>query len=94
MTELEYYLENDSKVYVEVNVDHKADGTVLPRSFIWEDGHQYTVDSVKDIRPAASLKAGGAGIRYTVMVRNKEKYMFLEEDHGASRWFMERKQKG
>lgn len=85
------YLQNDYKVYVEVNVDHKADGSIFPRSFIWENGNRYSVDKVIDVRPAASLKAGGAGLRYTVCSCNKEVFMFLEEDHGVDRWFMERK---
>ena len=89
--ELQDYLKNDYKVYVEANVDHKADGTILPRSFVWEDDRRYEIDRVIDIRPAASLKAGGAGLRYTVKVHGKETYMFLEEDHGVNRWFMERK---
>ena len=90
--ELQDYLTNDSKVYVEVNADYKKDGTIFPRSFIWEDGKRYEIDRVLDIRPAASLKAGGIGLRYTVRIRKKEVLMFLEELHGASRWFMERSQ--
>ena len=91
MTEAQDYLVNDRKVYVEVNADHKRDGTIFPRSFVWEDGNRYEIDRVTDIRPAASLKAGGMGLRFTVRVCRKEVFMFLEEDHGADRWFMERK---
>jgi len=91
--ELQDYLVNDYKVYVEVNADHKPDGTILPRSFVWEDGNRYEVDKIIDIRRAASLKAGGAGLRYTVRVGKRETFMYLEEDHSVDRWFMERKQK-
>jgi len=91
MAELQDYLVNTYKVYVEVNEDHKEDGTILPRSFVWEDGRRYTIDKIIDVRPAASLKAGGAGLRYTVAVLQKEVYMFLEEDREVFRWFMERK---
>ena len=89
--DIKEYLVNDCKVYVSVNVDHQKDGTIMPRSFVWEDGARYTVDDVLDIRPAASLKAGGAGLRYTIRVREKKTFMFLEEDHGVERWFMERR---
>ena len=89
--ELADYMVNENKVYVEVNVDHLPDGTILPRSLVWEDGRRYEVGKVLDVRPAASLKAGGAGLRYTVRVREKEVFMFLEDDHGVDRWFMERK---
>jgi hypothetical protein len=43
-------------------------------------------DRVTNIRQAASLKAGGSGIRYTCMVHGRQTYLFYEED----RWFMER----
>lgn len=75
------------KVYVEVIVKFKIDGTMRPLSIIWEDGHKYEVQKVTDIRPAASLKAGGAGIRYTILIDNKETYLFFEED----KWFVEGK---
>ena len=81
----------DFKVYVDVNEDRLKDGRIVPLSFVWEDGNRYEIDRVIDIRPAASLKAGGAGLRYTVRVRHRETFMFLEEDSGVSKWFMERK---
>ena len=84
-------MKNEKKVYVEVNADHKADGQIFPRSFVWEDGKRYTVDRVIQVCRAASLKAGGAGLRYTVRIQNKDVYMFLEEDRDVDRWFMERK---
>ncbi len=85
------YMAADNKVYVEVNEDRQPDGVILPRSFVWEDGKRYDINAIKDVRPAASLKAGGAGMRYTVRVGLRETYMFLEEDHGVGRWFMERR---
>jgi len=85
------YLENDYKVYVGVNAFIDPSGNIEPVSFVWEDGNTYEIDKIIDKRPAASLKAGGAGIRYSVKVRNKQTYMFLEESHGVNRWFMERK---
>ena len=88
--ELPDYLSNDFKLYVEVNEDRMPDGTVLPRSFVWEDGVRYEVDRILDVRPAVSLKAGGAGLRYKVRVAGKETFMFLEEAGGVAGWFMER----
>ena len=40
------------KVYVSVFVEHRSDGTMLPREIIWEDGQKYEIDRVIDIRPA------------------------------------------
>ncbi|MDR0906396.1 MAG: hypothetical protein LBN00_09555 [Oscillospiraceae bacterium] len=83
-------MENDCKVYVAVNADITAEGQVLPRSFVWEDGVRYEIDRVLDVRRAASLKAGGAGLRYTVKIQGRERYLWLEDD-GGGRWFMERR---
>jgi hypothetical protein len=85
------YMDNDSKVYVEVDERRSPDGSLTPLSFVWEDGRRFSVDRVVDIRPAASLKAGGAGMRYGVKIMGKDKFMFLEEEGGVERWFMERK---
>ena len=79
-------MENNAKVYVGVKAEFKPDGRLLPRSIIWEDGHEYEVDRILDIRRAASLKAGGAGIRYTVRIGRNQTFLFLEED----KWFVER----
>ena len=85
--ETEKLLENEYKVYVAVLELRREDGTILPREITWEDGHSYEVERVLDIRPAASLKAGGAGIRYTILVEGKRKYFWLEDQ----RYFVERK---
>ncbi len=79
--------ENKFKVYVKVLADIYPNGQIVPIAFWWENGRRYDIDAVVDVGPAASLKAGGIGIRYTVMVRDHQTFLFLEED----RWFMERK---
>ncbi len=75
------------KVYVDVMAEFTKEGQLMPRKFRWEDGRVYEIDSVKDIRRAASLKAGGAGMRYTCMVCNKESHLYYEDNN---LWFMER----
>jgi hypothetical protein len=84
-------MESNCKVYVDVNENRHKDGRIVPLSFIWENGKRYKIDKVLDVRPAASLKAGGTGLRYTVRVRDRETYLFLEEDKIGAKWFMERK---
>lgn len=84
------YMDNDCKLYVDVNENRLKDGRIVPLSFVWEDGNRYKIDKLLDVRPAASLKAGGAGMRYTVRVGSRETYLFLEEDKIGARWFMER----
>lgn len=80
-------MEKAVKVYVAVDARFESDGRMLPLSVTWEDGVKYKIDKVLDIRRAASLKAGGTGIRYTIRIRRTETYLFLEEN----KWFVERR---
>lgn len=80
-------MEQSNKVYVTVDVRFEPDGRRKPLSIIWENGEEYKIDRVLDVRRAASLKAGGAGIRYKVKIGELEAHIFLEED----KWFVERR---
>lgn len=72
------------KNYVRVIASFDTEGTIIPLKMEWED-YWLEVDRVTDVRPAASLKSGGAGLRYTCMVEGKPTYLFLEE----TKWFFE-----
>ncbi|NLT40568.1 MAG: hypothetical protein GXX89_08930 [Clostridiales bacterium] len=78
---------SNEKVYVGVKARFEPDGRLLPLSVTWENGREYEIDRVLSVCRAASLKAGGAGVRYTVRIGGKETYLFLEED----KWFVERR---
>lgn len=78
---------HSGKIYVEVTATFTEDGRLIPIAFVWEDGRRFTIDRVTDVRPAASRKAGGCGIRYTCLVRAHTAYLYFEEN----RWFMERR---
>ena len=67
------------KQYVSVTAIFDEDGNLLPINIVWEDGRKFPIDKVTDVRYAASLKAGGAGIRYTCQIGGKERYLFLED---------------
>ncbi len=73
------------KLYVTVAARFDAYGRIRPLWIEWEDGRRYPVDRVIEARRAASLKAGGAGIRFTCQFGRAVRYLFLEED----RWFVE-----
>ena len=73
------------KQYVSVTAIFDEDGNLLPINIMWEDGRKFPIDKVTDVRYAASLKAGGAGIRYTCQIGGKERYLFLEDQ----RWFVD-----
>ncbi|MDD3397035.1 MAG: hypothetical protein PHR96_00605 [Clostridia bacterium] len=73
------------KIYVEIIASFNKNGEIRPLKLIWEDGISYEIQKIIDIRPAASLKAGGCGIRYTCKINGQERYLFLEE----TKWFVE-----
>ena len=74
------------KINLKVNAEFDIDGTIRPTSIIWEDGRVFAIDRVLDMRRAASLKAGGAGMRYICRICGKTVALFNEE----GKWFMER----
>lgn len=80
------------KVFVSVLLMVDTDGKNRPYRIKFEDDPVYEnqvfkVDKVKDVRRAASLKVGGTGIRYTVIICGKESYLFNDEN----KWFVEAK---
>lgn len=80
------------KVFVSVLLMVDTNGKNRPYRIKFEDDPVYEnqvfkVDKVKDVRRAASLKVGGTGIRYTVIICGKESYLFNDEN----KWFVEAK---
>lgn len=75
------------KVYVDVTLKVDAQGNIRPLTIRWENGQIFEIDRLKYICKAASLKAGGCGVRYTIMICGKETYLFQEDN----RWFVEAK---
>ena len=76
------------KVFVEVTAKFDTEGRIIPLSLLWEDGTVYEINRVLDVRRAASLKAGGMGIRYTVSIGGRQSYLYFEEP----KWFVEAKE--
>ncbi len=72
------------KQYVEVVAKFDLDGRIIP-IFVKIEDEKFEIDRIMDIRPAASLKSGGAGIRYTCSIMDRQSYLFLEEN----KWFIE-----
>ena len=82
------------KVYVEVVATFREDGLMLPREIIWEDGRHFEIDRVSAITPAASMKVGGQGDRYTIWLNSQQRYLFFERNaairgNNIGRWFVE-----
>ncbi len=84
------------KVYVDVSASFRADGIMIPKSLLWEDGCCYEIDRVTEVRQAAAMKAGGQGDRYTIWVNGQPTYLFFERSTSLTgnvigRWFVERR---
>ncbi len=81
---------------MQVKVDFREDGVMLPREIVWENGVTYEIDKVLQITQAAAMRAGGQGDRYKIRVRGKESYLFFERSanltgNNIGRWFVERR---
>lgn len=75
-----------NKIYVDVMAEFSREGSLMPREIIWEDGRRFEVDRVVDVRRAASLKAGGVGMRYLCMICGCPRYLYYEDNN---MWFVE-----
>ena len=87
----------DEKIYVRVSVCFGPDGKMRPEQVLWDDGRVFSVDRLLDVRPAASLRCGGQGDRYTVRIGGRETYLWFERSEALSgaligRWFVEPRQ--
>lgn len=75
------------KVFVGVRLEFSVDGSKTPKAITWEDGRVFEIERVTEVRRAASMGAGGTGMRYTCIIRGQPKYLYFEDP----RWFMEGK---
>jgi hypothetical protein len=94
MDNLEKLLETPYKAYVAVNEDRLEDGTIIPRMITWENGERYEIIKASKPCKAASTKAGGAGLRFTILVEGASEttFLWLEDDcKGGGRYFVERR---
>ena len=81
------------KLYVEVGVVYTPDGVMYPKYVrLARGGKMLVVDKVLRHQRAASRKAGGCGICYTVQIKGQEARLFYEDAPEACRWFVETKQ--
>ncbi len=73
------------KTYVTVNADIDPNGKFYPRLIRWRNGTIFEIREIKYQCRAKSDKVEGGGIRYTVVIGEKESLLFHEGD----KWFVE-----
>ena len=73
------------KAYVSVNLDVDKEGVFYPRLIRWDNGLVFQIEQILYKCRASSKKVGGGGIRYTVMIKGNETFLFRE----GEKWFVE-----
>lgn len=73
------------KTYINVFALFDSLGQITPRAIVWTDGRRFAIDRIFSVDRRASLRSGGAGLRYHVEIAGQERYLYLEE----TRWFVE-----
>lgn len=79
-------IERREKCYVEVVARHTVEGSVVPIEIVWEDGRRFEIDRVVESRRAASMRVGGHGVRYTIWIGGRERFLWRDERG----WYVER----
>ncbi len=82
------------KTYVSVDAVFDKNGKMMPKTIIWDDGRKFEIDYILDIRPAASIRSGGWGDRYTISICERLRYLFFERGSTlrgtpVGKWFIE-----
>lgn len=80
--------EETRRVYVDMIVDYKPTGEMVPISFIWEDSREYSVGKVINVRQGHSLKAFTSGSRYLCQKGMRRYYI----NYDGEQWYIEMKQ--
>lgn len=75
-----------AKVFIGVLAYTDTQGAIRPARIRWEDGQEWEVDRVLEVREAHATKAGGFGTRFLVRIGNHQRALFLQDDR---RWFVE-----
>ena len=77
------------KVYVDVDVRWKKDGTLVPTALWWEQGRdeweRYAIDEVLSGPVSRLTQGGGVAKRYEIRIGRSKRYLYLEKD----KWFLE-----
>lgn len=72
------------KRYVDVIALIDKQGRQTPLILKWDNGVQYPIDRILEIRQAAS-EVGGCGLMFRCRIQNQERRLFYEKN----RWFIE-----
>lgn len=72
------------KRYIAVCQKVDKDGVITPLSIMWDNGREYPIDRIIEIRNAVS-EVGGCGILYRCRIAGNIRNLYYER----TRWFIE-----
>lgn len=67
-----------AKVYVNVGVIANTAGEWMPQKIYWEDGRQFEVERVAEVKESVSMEKGCTDKRYTCIIKGKPKHLYYE----------------
>jgi len=76
-----------AKVYVNVLAKFDRDGNITPLIVEWEDGRQYEIDNILDVRRNTLQCENEKWVRYMVLIGKNRTALYYEDPA----WFVERK---
>lgn len=80
------------RTYVTVTLTTDTTGSMRPEKVIWSDHRCYTVEAVKDFRPARTV-GNYPGDCYTIVIKGQIRQLFFERnnpinDSRPGRWYV------
>ena len=83
------------RVYVKAKTDFDTTGYMLPKKIIWSDGRCFSIDEVRDFRPADLYGRGRSSACYIIIIHGEERCLFFERTSEQfpsrfGRWFVEK----
>lgn len=75
----------DDIVYVRVIADMKPKMQIMPKSIIWEDGREFAIDEIKDVRQVLVSGMGKECMAYFVEIRGSRRVLYLDR---MMQWFI------
>ena len=72
-------VDENGKCHVEVIAHFSDNGVITPQEIILDNGSRYRIDRVTERRYSPSLKCGGFGYRYTVMISGKPHFLWQDD---------------
>ncbi|MBR1481820.1 MAG: hypothetical protein IJ598_02500 [Ruminococcus sp.] len=72
------------KKYIRINAEFEQDGTMIPVRIIWDNGAEYPISEVIDVRYFKPESSGKIGIKYTCIILGKIRDVYFED----ARWYV------